>query len=213
VLPFFPEYAFALVTVRKGKYGKLLGGHFKRVISDPQWLPDYYKPDKIGGPLLDLHIHDAHFIRLLFGMPTAVFSRGRMRGEVVEFLESQFMCSDPAQVVTATSGVIRQQGRAFNHAYEIHLEKATLLFEFAVIDGKPHVTMPVTVLDDKGQVLRPELGAADPVDAFVAELKEVAKSVKSGKPSATLGGDLAADAIILCQRQAQSVMTGKLVKV
>lgn len=213
VLPFFPEYAFALETVRKGKYGKLLGGHFKRVISDPLWLPDYYKPDKIGGPLLDLHIHDAHFIRLLFGMPSAVFSRGRMRGEVVEFLESQFLCKDESQVVTATSGVIRQQGRAFTHAYEIHLEKATLLFDFAVIDGKPHVATPVTVMDDKGKVHRPDLGSGDPVDAFVAELKEIAKAVKSGKPSAILGGDLAADAITLCQRQAQSVASGKLVKV
>ena len=53
----------------------MIGGSFKRVISDPQWLPHFYDPDKIGGPLLDLHIHDAHLIRLLFGMPSAVYKR------------------------------------------------------------------------------------------------------------------------------------------
>src|SRR5262249_43391055 len=29
VLPFFPEFKFAAETIRSGKYGKLLGGHFK----------------------------------------------------------------------------------------------------------------------------------------------------------------------------------------
>ena len=74
VLPFFPEYAFAREAVQSGKYGKLLGGHFKRVISDPTWIKDFYDPRGTGGPVVDLHIHDAHFIRLLCGMPKTVFS-------------------------------------------------------------------------------------------------------------------------------------------
>ncbi|MCA9100297.1 MAG: Gfo/Idh/MocA family oxidoreductase, partial [Planctomycetales bacterium] len=90
VLPFFPEYAWARKVIESGKYGRLLGGHFKRVISDPQWLPKFYDPNVVGGPMLDLHIHDAHYIRLLCGMPSSVVSTGRMRGEVVEFAESQF---------------------------------------------------------------------------------------------------------------------------
>ena len=42
VLPLLPEYQFAVDAKRSGKYGNLLGGHFKRVISDPQWLPHFY---------------------------------------------------------------------------------------------------------------------------------------------------------------------------
>ena len=34
VLPFFPEFSHALSLVNSGEYGKLLGGYFKRVISD-----------------------------------------------------------------------------------------------------------------------------------------------------------------------------------
>ena len=77
VLPFFPEYDHARRMIAGGKHGRLLGGHFKRIISDPSWLKDFYNPKKVGGPVVDLHIHDAHFIRLLCGMPQAVFSRGR----------------------------------------------------------------------------------------------------------------------------------------
>ncbi len=213
VLPFMPEFQFAFRSVRDGKFGRLLGGHFKRVIADPLWLPNFYDPEKIGGPLLDLHVHDAHFIRLICGMPTSVFSRGRMRGEVVEFVESQFMFADPALVVAATSGVIQQQGRAFTAAYEIHLERATLLFDFAVLGGEPHVAMPLTVLDQKGNVQRPSLGDVDPLAGFIAELKEAVQCIRNGKPSTILGAELARDAIILCQKQTQSVKTGRPVKV
>ena len=78
VLPFFPEYAWAYRAIASGQYGKLLGGHFKRIISDPTWIKDFYDPAKVGGPLLDLHVHDAHWIRLLFGMPESVASQGRI---------------------------------------------------------------------------------------------------------------------------------------
>jgi predicted dehydrogenase len=62
VLPFFPEYAQARKIINSGKYGKLLGGTFKRVISDPLWLRDFYEPHRVGGPLVDLHVHDAHLL-------------------------------------------------------------------------------------------------------------------------------------------------------
>ena len=51
--------------------------------------------DRVGGPLVDLHVHDAHFIRLLFGMPTTLTSQGRLRGDVVEHCSTLFGFSDP----------------------------------------------------------------------------------------------------------------------
>jgi predicted dehydrogenase len=213
VLPFFPEYAFAYRAATSGKYGRLLGGHFKRIISDPQWLKDFYNPEKVGGPMLDLHVHDAHFIRLLFGMPKTVTSSGRMRGEVAEYFVSQFAFDAPALVVSAASGVIHQQGRGFSAAFEIHLEKATLLYDFSVIDGKPELSMPLTILKANGQVERPTMKSSDPVDAFVDELTEAAKTVKSNRPSALLDGQLARDAVVLCQKQTESIRKRRPVNV
>ncbi len=213
VLPFFPEYGYAYETARRGKLGRLLGGHFKRVISDPQWLKDFYDPKKVGGPMLDLHVHDAHFIRLLCGMPRAVFSSGRMRGEVAEYFTSQYLFEDPKLVVSAESGVIHQQGRGFCAGFEIHFEKGTLLYDFAVIDGKPEVNMPLTVLLADGKVERPKMASADPVDAFVSELSEARKTVKSGRRSSLLDGELARDAVVLCQKQTESIRKRRLVSV
>ena len=109
-------------------------------------------------------------------MPRAVASLGRMRGKVVEFVQSQFQFDDSELVVSAVGGVIRQQGRAFTHAFEIQLERATLMYDFAVIGGEGQNLLPLTVLDAKGKVQRPQdlplkrsAGCG-----FVAELRETA---------------------------------------
>ncbi|MEN6452533.1 MAG: Gfo/Idh/MocA family oxidoreductase [Thermoguttaceae bacterium] len=212
VLPFFPEYHFAYQAITSGKYGKLLGGHFKRIISDPLWLPDFYDPKKVGGPMLDLHVHDAHFIRLMFGMPKAVQSVGTMRGQVVERFTTQFLY-DPPRMVTAASGVIGQQGRPFTHAYEIYLEKATLLFDYAALAKVGDSLTPVTVLTADGKVARPKLPGGDPTVPFVNELTEAVRAVRANQPSALLAGDLARDAVILCQKETESVVKGRAVKI
>jgi predicted dehydrogenase len=213
-LSLLPEYAFARKAIASGKYGKLLGGHFKRVISDPLWLKDFFDPAKVGGPLVDLHVHDAHFIRLLFGMPTAVTSQGRMRGDVVEYCVSQFQFADRQLVVSSASGVINQQGRSFTHGFEIHLERATLYFDLAVLAGGQLQVTPLTLLDAKGKAEYPQLPPGDPMlSAFDAEIKEVARSITSSQPSALLSGDLARDAIVLCHKQTQAVRSGRPAKI
>ena len=209
VLPFFPEYRFAYDAIAGGAYGRIKGGHFKRIISDPLWMPRYYDPAVIGGPMLDLHVHDAHFIRLTCGMPRTVQCAGSMRGEVVERFQAQFRFEDPELMVTAASGVIAQQGRPFTHGYEIYLEKATMLYDFAVIGGEPVLAMPVTVLTHDGQVLRPELCGGDAITPFENELTEVVRAVQSGVPSPLLTGDLARDAVVICRKETEAVISGQ----
>jgi predicted dehydrogenase len=212
VLPFFPEYQFALQAIRDGRYGGLLGGVFKRIISDPTWLKEFYDPVKTGGPLVDLHIHDAHFIRVAAGMPQQLFSTGRMRGAVAEFVQTHFLY-DGGPSITAYSGVVYQQGRPFTHGFEIHLQRATLLFDFSVIGGQAEVNMPLTVLTDDGQAQRPQLAGGDPIEGFAQEIEEVARSIDTGQPSALLSGELARDALRLCHLQTESLQRGTVVPV
>lgn len=195
VLPFFPAYTFVYDAVRTGKYGKVIGGHFDRVISDPVWLNDFYNMSTTGGPLLDLHIHDAHYIRLLFGMPKQVQSIGRLRGEVPEYFSTLFTFNDPAVVVTATSGCIFQQGRPFMARSEIHFEKATV-----VIDGSG-----TTILTEDGKALPAELPTVDDVGFIEREVKEAVDSVNQGQVSPILGGGLARDALLIALKEMESI--------
>ena len=209
VLPFFPEYDWALKIIRGGEFGCLRGGAFRRVISNPTWLTNFWSPDHVGGPMLDLHVHDAHFIRLVFGMPLEVTTTGRLRNNLPEFWHSQFRFADRNLVVAATSGTIEQQGRTFTHSFEIHLEKATLAFDFAVIGGAGRYLCEPMLLDSSGGVQRPELPGGDPIEAFVNELREVTDCVRDGRPSEILGATLAQDAMRLCEAQSTSLQTGK----
>src|SRR5205807_8373530 len=80
VLPFFPEFAFGRQVIHDKRYGGLLGGHFKRVIAKPDWSAEIADSSQTGGPAVDLHIHDMHFIRLICGMPQQVFATGFVEG-------------------------------------------------------------------------------------------------------------------------------------
>ena len=220
VLPFFPEYAFLREATSSGKYGKLLGGHFNRVISDPTWLDHFWDAEKMGGPLIDLHVHDAHLIRVLFGMPQRLECRARMRGDVVEYGVTNFEFADRDLVVTATSGVIGQQGRPFMHSYEAHFEQATLQFGFSSLAVEPEMkckenseVSPLKVFDNEGNVQRPNVGDGNPVLSFQLEMAEVVRSIESDTSSTLLGGSLARDAIGLCHRQTESAIARKSVEV
>lgn len=213
VLPFFPEYDWALQVIRGGEYGRLRGGAFRRVIADPKWTPTFWSPDHVGGPMLDLHIHDAHFIRLLFGMPLEVTTAGSERNGLPEFWHTQFRFADRDLAVEATCGTIGQQGRPFTHSFEIHLDEATLAFDFAVIGGAGQYLCKPMLLDNQGGVTYPELPGGDPIDAFVSELAEVTRAINDGRPSDTLGAVLAQDAMRMCEAQTASLLNGRTVAI
>ena len=204
VLPFVPEFAFAAEAVRGGKYGKLLGGHFKRVISRPDWSEDIGDAAKTGGPAVDLHIHDTHFIGLIAGVPAAVFSNGLAQPDgSVDYLTTQYLYGREGPAVSCTSGAVAMKGRPFVHGYEIYLERATLVF-----DGGP-----LTLLTEDGGKEFPPLTGDDPLGTFTAEIDAAADGVRAGKAPDLLSGQLARDALVLCHKECESVRTGKAVAV
>jgi len=204
VLPFVPEFAFAAEAVRGGKYGKLLGGHFKRVISRPDWSADIGDAAKTGGPAVDLHIHDTHFIGLIAGVPAAVFSSGLAQPDgSVDYLTTQYLYGPGGPAVSCSSGAVAMKGRPFVHGYEIYLEKATLVF-----DGGP-----LTLLTEDGGKEFPPLTGDDPLGAFTAEIDAAADGVRAGKGPDLLSGQLARDALVLCHKECESVRTGRAVAV
>lgn len=215
VLPFFPEFQFAQQAIAGGKFGALRGAHFKRIISVPTWIPDFFDPASVGGPIIDLHIHDLHFIRLVCGMPSSVTSCGWLHpgSQVAEMASSQFGFAGRDLAITAASGVIAQGGRSFTHGFEIYLERATLTFDAAALGAEFVVSTPLTVLDQKGHVRRPKLKAGDPIEAFRAEISEVVRAVRQGEPSPLLSGELARDALRLGQRVTESLVRRRTVRV
>ncbi|AGA27958.1 Gfo/Idh/MocA family protein [Singulisphaera acidiphila] len=213
VLPFFPEFAFAAEAVRSGRYGALRAANLKRVIAKPDWSKGVADADRSGGPAIDLHIHDTHYIGLVCGVPRAVHSRGVVDGDAVVHLSTQYLYDDPHLAVSAISGALSQAGRSFAHGFEFYLEKATIVFDFAVLAGEGHVATPLSVILPDGTVERPELGSGDPIDAFAAELGVAVAAVKSGTAAPQLSGELARQALRICHAEVESVKTGQSVAI
>jgi predicted dehydrogenase len=212
VLPFFPEFAFALDAVQSGRFGALRAAHLYRVISQPDWSSGIADPARSGGPAIDLHIHDTHFIALIAGTPRAVHSRGITEDGAVVHLHTHYLYDTPNLAISCVSGALSQAGRPFAHGFELYLDRATLAFEFANLGGEPHVAMPLTVILPDGKVDRPEMGSGDPIDSFAAELTVAAEAVASGREAARLGGNLARHALRLCLAEVESVKTRRAVE-
>jgi predicted dehydrogenase len=206
VLPFFPEFKFAAEAIRGGKYGKLLGAHFKRVIAKPDWSADMADAAKTGGPAVDLHIHDTHFIGLVCGVPKQVFAVGTVEGGAVTYLTTSYLYGPGGPAVTCSSGAVCMGGRPFVHGYEIYLEKASLVYDSG--------GTPLTLLTADGKATPPALpGGGDPLSAFTDELQAAADGVAGGREPDLLSGKLARDALVLCHREIESVKTGRAVGV
>ena len=205
VLPFFPEFAFAAEAVRSGRYGKLRAAHFTRLISRPDWSSGIADALRSGGPAIDLHIHDTHFIGLVCGVPNAVHSAGVVEDGAVVYICTQYLYDNQAIAVSAVSGAISQSGRPFAHGFEVYLDRATLSYEFASLGGAGHLATPLTVILPDGKIERPALAASGELDAFTAELGVAVEAITTGNPDSTLSGTLARQALVSCLAEVESV--------
>jgi predicted dehydrogenase len=213
VLPFFPEFAFALEAVQSGRFGALRAAHLMRVISKPDWSSGIADPGRSGGPAIDLHIHDTHFVGLICGVPRAVHSRGVVENGAVVHLTTQYLYDAPNLAVSCVSGALSQAGRPFAHGFELYFDRATIAFEFANLGGQGHVAMPLAIILPDGTIQKPELGSGDPVDSFTLELSTAAHAVATGRPAERLAGDLARDALKLCLAEIESVKAQRIVEI
>src|SRR5579883_630258 len=206
VLPFFPEFRFAAEMIKSGRAGKLLAAHFKRVIAKPDWSAEIADAGKTGGPAVDLHIHDTHFIGLLAGVPRSVFATGLVdEAGAVSYLTTQYLYGPGGPAVTCSSGAIAMPGRPFVHGYEIYLEKATLSYNSS--------STPITLYSSDGKVSHPAIpGSGDPLAAFTDELQAAVGAVQTGRTPDVLSAKLARDALAMCLKECESVKSGNAVK-
>ena len=205
VLPFFPEFAFAVEAIEKRRYGKLLGAHFTRVISKPDWSATISDAAATGGPAVDLHIHDTHLIGLIAGVPQAVFSTGVQADGAVVYLTTSYLYGPGGPSISCSSGALAASGRPFVHGFDIYCERATLSHSSS--------GLPLTVYAGDGTSSQPTLTTGDAVESFTSELQAAVDGVVAGRAPRLLGAELARDALSLCFKEIQSVQSGAVVAV
>ena len=200
ILPFMNGFRDLCDAGESGVHGQLRSLRLKRFISPPDWIPDFYDPERVGGPLIDLHVHDAHLINLLMGPPDETFTASDRDGSMPVRYESLFRYAD-GRYASCGGGVIGSPGRPFTHGFEANFEDATMQLEFAAFADGSSAEIPLVLVDRHGNVTRPDGGDGDPVAAFVRQAEAVQRWIGGGPRHAALAPVHAVEALRLCEAQ------------
>ncbi len=193
-LRFWPGWVEVRELIESGRYGKVTAAHLSRlsampVWSDGGWMLDY---EKSGGPVLDLHIHDADMVRYLFGNPLSLRSTGTVDSKGrVSFITTVYDYGD-GPAVSSTGGFVPSGSFPFDATAFFNLERAAIkMGEVIKIypDGEEPYTLEIA-----------------PEDGYYWELKDFVSCVKEVRPSRVVSPRDAVKSIELCQAELLSVL-------
>ena len=159
---------------------------FQRLASPPSWSADFYaNSERTGGALVDLHIHDADFIRWCFGEPTEALSSGTL-----DHLTTLYRFADGPAHVVAEGGWDHTPGFAFKMRYVVVFEEATADFDL----GRD----PVLLLSRGGEASPVKLPDGD---GYVGEVEHLLGVIRAGAGELRCTIPEAADLARLLERE------------
>ncbi len=122
---YWPGWDWLAARVRDGSLGAVRSAVFQRLGARPAWGGGFYDDEgRSGGALIDFHIHDADFIRAVFGPPAAVSCAGSP-----EHVTTLYRFARGPAHVTAEAGWTLAPGAPFRMRYLVSFERATAEFE------------------------------------------------------------------------------------
>jgi predicted dehydrogenase len=205
VLRFWPEFAAIKDLMDSGELGALRAANFKRVISKPDWSGDdwFSDPNKTGGPVVDLHIHDTDFVQYLFGPPAAVWSTGILADNgQVDYLATQYLYPGRNLCVSAQSGALATKGVPFEHGFDVY-------FEHGMLKHNSSTTPKLELHREDGttEELTPRVS-----DGFAEQLRVATEGAASGKLPELVAGRTARSSLATVLAEAESVRSGRPVQ-
>ena len=124
---FWPGWTWLKERIEQGTYGKVQRAVFQRLGAMPDWSREFYgDATRSGGALMDLHIHDADFVRWCFGEPAGVASTGSINHVTTMY----HYPAGPSHVV-AEGGWRPEPGFEFLMRYTVAFDTATADFDLS----------------------------------------------------------------------------------
>jgi predicted dehydrogenase len=169
VLRFVPEYV-ALRDALPG-LGAVRGAFFRRRSAVPAWGGWLQDPEKSGGGVFDLLIHDVDMCLQLFGKPEAVSAVGRCDAPAgTDMLDGQLFY--PFGVVAISGGWLPAPAFPFSMEYSVTLEGGTVEYHSALrpptLYGQTEAPLPL----GQGPARR---------DGYTAEIEYFAECCRLGR--------------------------------
>jgi len=167
----------------------------------PGWSKaTYASGNQTGGALFDLHVHDTDFVQFLFGRPASVFSTGVTRGgNSVDHVVTQYNYAGGPAVYAEGSWLLTGN---FSMSYTVLCERATLDFDSA----RGADALMVAETGKKPRAVK--LAGSD---GYSGEIRYLLEAVQSGKAPKVVTALDGLSAVQICEAEAKSVRTGRVV--
>jgi predicted dehydrogenase len=197
VLRFFPAYQRLRELVRSRDYGPVVAAEFSRSCGLPGWGGKgwFADPARSGGMPVDLHIHDADFVRHALGAPPQVRSF-RRRHDGLDVIRTLYMYKD---ALVASSGAWVHRSAGFAAWAKVTFERATVAWHSGAANH----------LDLFPAGAEPEVVDLPPVDGYEAELREFVRCASEGRPSDLAPPESALDALRMVYAEMDSARLGR----
>ncbi|MBC8324252.1 MAG: Gfo/Idh/MocA family oxidoreductase [Verrucomicrobia subdivision 3 bacterium] len=202
-LRFWPEWAWVKEAIDDRRYGRVLSARFRRVAAAPAWgQSTFLDGKKSGGALLDLHIHDADFVRFCFGKPKSIYAQGhtKVSGEIDHVLAQYEV--DCGAAVSAEGSWAMTQGFGFSMEYTVNFERATADFDN---------TREEDCLKIFEQGKEPETLKLDAPDGYAGQVAYFAECIRNGKPPRVVTAVDGAGSVELCEAAGRSIQSNGIV--
>ncbi len=194
---FWPGWDWLRDRVRDGSLGMVRSATFQRIGAGPSWAPEFYRdPNRSGGALVDLHIHDADFIYWCFGKPQAVSSAGTDQHLTTLYHFDhgpRHIAAEGAWDLTPTAG--------FRMKFLVNFEHATAEFDIG------HAT-PLRLHRPAGT----EPVQLDPLSGYDGEVRHLLAAIASGRRDLTATLDEAVAVAELLEAERKSFETATPVR-
>ena len=126
---FWPAWAWMAEAIRTRRFGAVRRARFRRLGAAPTWSQHFYLDfARSGGAIVDLHIHDADFVRFAFGEPTSVAATGSRRHVHARYGFDEGVVV-AGGIVEAEGGWMEDPSFAFTMTAEVVCESATVDFD------------------------------------------------------------------------------------
>lgn len=193
---FWPGWDWLRDRVVDGSLGAVRSATFQRLGSGPGWAAEFYRDlGRSGGPMWDLHIHDADFLYWCFGRPRAVMTTG-----TAEHFTTSYRFEDGPVHATAEGAWDLARGAGFRMRHLVTFERATVEFDLSK-------TPAAVVHRDGGTEAVPVSG----LSAYEIEIRHFVEAAAGGEALRATMEDAVAVAEIL-EAEGRSLDTGARVE-
>ncbi|MDQ3044431.1 MAG: Gfo/Idh/MocA family oxidoreductase [Chloroflexota bacterium] len=185
VLRFWPEYVELQRIVASGQLGQPISAVATRRQAFPAWSALFSQPERTGGAVIDMLIHDFDALNWLFGAPRSVAARGARNPGSGGWDQAQVLIDYGPVSALVDGGMLMPDSFPFSSTLRVLGDRGAIEYHFraggrSVEEAGAGGVNDLTLYPAAGEPRRLEVPQTDP---YTAEITYFVDCVRAGQPA------------------------------